>query len=218
MKTLPASLAAALLAFSGCANAPDAEPAAAPVIEAPAVEAPAAEAAPVAATDEGHHGEGAEGHHGEGAKGHHGEAGELTGADALRAAGNPRDVDGWTVFGADFTLTETQPLSTTLASATGEAVVRVEGTVADVCSKMGCWMVVQSGEESVRVTMKEHGFGIDRDCAGKTASLEGTLRSKPVDKEMVKHYESESANPDAAPEKGKDVVWEIVATSVALEG
>jgi hypothetical protein len=179
--------------------------------EAPATEAPATDAA----ATEGH------GHdHGEGAEGHHGAEGEeLTGFDKMRAAGNPREADGWTVFGKDFTVTDAQPVSAVLAS-TADAdgsTVRIEGTVADVCSKMGCWMVLSSGEDTIRITMKEHGFGVDRDCAGKTASLEGVLRSKKVDKELAEHYKSESTNPDVMPEAGKETVWEIVATTVALK-
>ncbi len=223
MKLLATTLAAASITLFACGGS-DSAPA--PAEAAPA-EAPPAEAAPDAAAEgeaaeaAGHHeGHDAEGHHAEGAEGHHGAEGEeLTGFDKLRAAGNPRDVDGWTLFGADFTLTESQPVDAAVAAAdaSAEKVVRVEGTVADVCSKMGCWMVVQHGDANVRVTMKEHGFGVDRDCAGSVASLEGTLREKAVDAETAKHYESESRNPDAMPEKGAEKVWEIVATSVAIK-
>jgi hypothetical protein len=172
---------------------------------------------------EGHeHSESSDGHDHDGATEHHQKAAKdepKAGFDSLLAAGNPRDVDGWRLFGADFTLTDSVAAAAVLASAADHdgKVVRMEGTVADVCNKMGCWLVVQAGEETIRVTMKEHAFGIDRDCAGKTASLEGVLQSKDVDPETAAHYESESDNPDAMPEKGKTRVWEIIASTVALK-
>ena len=97
----------------------------------------------------------------------------------------------------------------------GEAKVRVEGTVADVCSKMGCWLVLQQGDDSIRVTLKDHGFGVDRDSAGKTASLEGTLRQKDVDPEQAAHFESESRKPEAMPEKA-GLEYEIDAAGVVF--
>ncbi len=227
------SLVAASLVLVACGGSEEAAPTDAQSPEATegqAAEAAASDTAPTDSTAEstapaGHeHADGGHEHadhgHAEGAESHHGEAGEeLTGFDKMRAAGNPRDVDGWTMFGKDFTLTEAQPVATVLTNAADHdgKTVRVEGTVADVCSKMGCWMVLQAGEETIRITMKEHGFGIDRDCAGKTASLEGVLQSKKVDPELAKHYAEESRKPDSMPETGKDTVYEIVATSVALK-
>jgi len=222
------SLVAASLVLVACGGSEDAAP-----TTAQSPEATEAAASGTATTDSttqskdtaGHeHADGGQEHgdhgHAEGAEAHHGEAGEeLTGFDKMRAAGNPRDVDGWTMFGKDFTLAQAQPVATVLTNAADHdgKTVRVEGTVADVCSKMGCWMVLQAGEETIRITMKEHGFGIDRDCAGKTASLEGVLQSKKVDPELAKHYAEESRKPESMPETGKDTVYEIVATSVALK-
>ena len=224
LRFTPLFAALALAACGGSTNAPSAEApatetAAAETTEAvPAeAEAPDGEAKATPGATEAADGE-AHGH--EGGEDHHGSQGEeLTGFEKMRAAGNPREVDGWTVFGADFTVTEATPVATVLAAAADHEgkTIRVEGTVADVCSKMGCWMVLQAGDETIRITTKKHAFGVDRDCAGQTASLEGVLMSKEVDKELAEHYASESRKPEAMPETGKDRVWEIVATTVALK-
>jgi hypothetical protein len=120
-------------------------------------------------------------------------------------------------FGAPFAVATALPASTVLSdpAAHASAPVRVTGELTEVCQKMGCWAVLRDDAgHSVRVTMKDHAFGIDKDAAGKTCEVEGTLVNKAVDPAQVEHFESEgSKNP---PEKGKTEAWELVATSVAI--
>ncbi|MBA2320368.1 MAG: DUF4920 domain-containing protein, partial [Deltaproteobacteria bacterium] len=95
--------------------------------------------------------------------------------------------------------------------------VSVEGRVTNVCAKVGCWLVLaddQGGQ--VRVTMKEHGFAVPKDCSGQTARIEGTLVEKKTDQATVEHYKSEQAGA-AVPEEGKERHLEIVATGVRLK-
>jgi hypothetical protein len=137
-------------------------------------------------------------------------------AAPVEAAAAPA-ADDWKHFGAPFTLTEATPASIVLADPaplTGK-VVRVKGELSEVCQKMGCWAVVRDeAGNAVRITMKDHAFGIDKDTAGRACDVEGELVKKTVDPEQVKHFESEgSKNP---PEAGKTEVWELVATSVAV--
>jgi hypothetical protein len=96
--------------------------------------------------------------------------------------------------------------------------VRVEGRVADVCQKMGCWMVVADGDESMRVTMKDHDFAVDKQGAGSDCQIDGTVIAKKLDPEEVAHFESESAEGAVIPEKSVegDVVYEIVAVGVRM--
>ena len=120
-------------------------------------------------------------------------------------------------FGAPFAVTAAVPASAVLAdpAAHSAAPVRIRGELTEVCQKMGCWAVVRDDAgHSVRVTMKDHAFGIDKDAAGKTCEVEGQLVKLAVDPARVQHFESEgSKNP---PEAGKTEAWELVATSLAV--
>src|SRR6185503_20977772 len=89
--------------------------------------------------------------------------------------------DAWKHFGAPFTVAAPVPASAVLtdpaAHATGP--VRFQGQVTEVCQKMGCWAVVRDDAgHSVRVTMKDHAFGIDKDSAGRGCDVEGELVAK----------------------------------------
>ena len=66
----------------------------------------------------------------------------------------------------------------------------------------------------MRVTMKDHAFGIDKDTKGRRCDIEGELVKKAVDPEQVEHFKSEGSKTN--PEEGKTEAWELVATSVAV--
>ena len=122
-------------------------------------------------------------------------------------------------FGGEFTLTNSEPLQTLIDDPSpfvGKN-VRVVGEITNVCQAKGCWMVLRAeGGESMRITMKDHAFAVDKDLAGKTAHVQGTVIAKTVDPETVAHYESEGATDDV-PEKGKTSVHELVATAVQID-
>ncbi len=97
--------------------------------------------------------------------------------------------------------------------------VRITGEVADVCQKKGCWMVVQDDKaRTMRVTMKDHSFGVDMDTTGGLCELEGTVVKKDADPETAAHFASESANPEKAPQgEGTSATYEIVVTAVSIK-
>jgi hypothetical protein len=148
----------------------------------------------------------------------------FAGGCATSHAGSPseakaveRDDATWKYFGAPFTVADALPASQVLAdpSKHAEGTVRMTGELADVCTKMGCWAVVRDGEgRSVRITMKDHAFGIDKDTKGRKVDVEGQLVSQKVDPKKLEHYASEGATEH--PEEGKDVAWSMVASSVAV--
>lgn len=143
-------------------------------------------------------------------------------ADAPAAAAAPAASPApaaWVAFGA--IAAEDRPVLAATALLDDPAryvgqTVRVEGRVADVCQKAGCWMVIAEGERSIRVTMKDHGFSVDRGGAGQVGQVDGVLVAKPVDPATVAHYESESGKPGLIPEKSATggVSYELVADGV----
>jgi hypothetical protein len=128
-----------------------------------------------------------------------------------------RDDAKWKYFGDAFTVASSVPASQVLTDPARHAsgAVRMTGEFTQVCQKMGCWAVVRDDQgHTVRITMKDHAFGIDKDAVGKACDIEGTLVSKKVDPAQLAHYEEEGAKDH--PEAGKAEAWELVASSVAI--
>ncbi len=137
------------------------------------------------------------------------------------AAAVAPDASGWSHFGSEFTTQETLAASSFLADPApfvGKT-VRVEGRVAEVCQKAGCWMVLADGDKSLRVRMKDHAFSVDKAGEGCTASIEGQVVATPVDPKTVEHYASESKEGATMPENSatNGMVYEIEATGVAMK-
>ncbi len=95
----------------------------------------------------------------------------------------------------------------------------VEGEIADVCQKMGCWAVLTDGERNIRITMKDHAYGIDMQSHGAAARMYGVVTARQVDAEKVAHLKSESKHPEQMPENDVatgENIYEFVAAGVAL--
>lgn len=133
------------------------------------------------------------------------------------AAAPARDDATWKYFGEPFTLASAVPAAQVFgdpAAHEGKP-VRVLGELTEVCQKAGCWAVVRDDAgNAVRVTMKDHGFGIDKDTRGRACDVEGQLVKKAVDPERVEHFKSEGSAHN--PEEGKTETWEIVVSSIAV--
>lgn len=130
--------------------------------------------------------------------------------------------DGWTAYGAPFSGTQTVVPATELLADPSAHVgkpLRVEGRVATVCQKAGCWMVIAEGEQSMRVLMKDHAFAVDKQGAGSTCQVDGVIVAKQVDPKTVAHFESETEEGALIPEKQakSDVVYQMVADGVRFK-
>ena len=122
-------------------------------------------------------------------------------------------------YGVEFTLAKAEPVTGLLADPKPHVgkTVRVSGEVTTVCQKAGCWLVMRGDEgDTLRVTMKEHGFAVAKDIAGRTAHVEGEVIEHAVDPETVAHFKSETDADGDVPEEGKTHVYEIVASAVQV--
>ncbi len=79
--------------------------------------------------------------------------------------------------------------------------VTLKGTVADVCQKAGCWMVLTDGKNEIRI-LTNHEFFLPKDCFDKNVILTGKFDIVEVSEEDARHYADES---DRAKIKGKDI-------------
>jgi Domain of unknown function (DUF4920) len=94
--------------------------------------------------------------------------------------------------------------------------VRTEGVIATVCQQKGCWMILKSGDQSVRVTFKDYGFFVPKDSAGRAAVMEGVFNMKTIPEATAKHYAGEApgGKPDAI--KGDQMELSLVASGVEI--
>jgi hypothetical protein len=90
------------------------------------------------------------------------------------------------------------PLADVLASPEDGRTVRLEGTIAAVCRRKGCWMELRQGESAVHVTFEGYSFFLPKDAAGSDAVLEGKVVVKAPDTDDVKHLKGEGAGEAAA--------------------
>lgn len=130
--------------------------------------------------------------------------------------------EAWTHYGNEFTLKDTPIASSTFLADPGKydgQTIMVEGPIADVCQKAGCWLVLAEGDKSIRVRTKAHRFLVAKDSTGQTARIEGLVKSTKVDAQRVAHYESESANKEIIPEKqaNSDRVFELIASGISIK-
>lgn len=144
-----------------------------------------------------------------------------TEAETADAETDAPDDSEWSHYGEAFAVDDVLPAKTLLAdpSAYTDQTVRVEGRVADVCQKMGCWMVLTDDDgHQMRILMKDHAFSVDKAGTGKSCQVEGKVVAKAIDPEEVAHFESEASEGAPIPEKGVegDTTYELVASGVAM--
>lgn len=115
---------------------------------------------------------------------------------------------------AKFNAKEAKPISPSAA----EGNVIIKTTVAEVCSKKGCWMKVQGAKpgEQVRVTFKDYGFFVPTELVGKEVALQGQYVKHVETIEEQKHLLKDAKRPQAeidAVTKPKET-FRFIATGV----
>ena len=85
---------------------------------------------------------------------------------------------------------------------------KLTGKITSVCQKKGCWMLMETGNgTTMRVKFKDYEFFVPKDCAGKTAVIEGMAFNDVTTVEMLQHY-AEDAN------KSKEEIAKITKPEV----
>jgi hypothetical protein len=96
-----------------------------------------------------------------------------------------------TFYGEAFELTNIVQLASIIDSLSEEEseVIRVEGTVVQVCQTKGCWMTLESEtDNNVRVTFLDYGFFVPKDMAGSTIVAEGRAWVEKKSVNTLRHY------------------------------
>lgn len=76
--------------------------------------------------------------------------------------------------------------------------VAIKGKVTDVCEKKGCWLTIQTEDDSqFFVKMKDYAFFVPTALKGKTVVLEGNAERKVTSIDEQKHYAEDAKKPQA---------------------
>ena len=76
--------------------------------------------------------------------------------------------------------------------------VAIKGKVVDVCDKKGCWMTIQTEDDTqFFVKMKDYGFFVPTALKGKNVILEGNAERKVTSIDEQKHYAEDAKKPQA---------------------
>lgn len=99
--------------------------------------------------------------------------------------------------------------------------LKLTGTVSGACQKKGCWMTLGGGEpgaQTIRVTFKDYGFFVPKDCLGKKAVVEGHFKVTTMSVAEAQHYAEDAAKEGAPVKKVTEPqkTYAMVATGVEL--
>ena len=107
-------------------------------------------------------------------------------------------------------------------------VVRVTGTVSDLCKHKGCWMQVSDGKDVLTVTFKDEAFILPADAAGKGVDFEGLLIAEKITSPSGSHMgcaeagehsgegACESVRAEETVKKVADIRYTMVSTGLVL--
>lgn len=73
-------------------------------------------------------------------------------------------------------------------------VVKVKGTVVDVCTKEGCWLKLKTADGNMMVKMKDHAFLVPVDINGKDIVVAGSAKLKTTSVKELQHYAEDAGN------------------------
>ena len=138
---------------------------------------------------------------------------------ALGAFGAVEAAEPGRSFGAPLTLTEATPLAEVLRDpeAHADEPILLEGRIADVCQKKGCWTLLQDGAAVVRVRFADYAFFVPTESRGQRASVQGRVVVRTLSEREARHYAAESAGQDPAVIEGPQREVGFVATGVRFD-
>jgi hypothetical protein len=98
-------------------------------------------------------------------------------------------------------------------------VVKMTGTVKQVCKAKGCWFTLAGkGNETVRITSQGYKFFVPTNADGRLATVEGVFSVKELSAEMAQHYEDDRvAGTKEVPRKITTAAKEFSLAATAVE-
>jgi uncharacterized protein YdeI (BOF family) len=98
--------------------------------------------------------------------------------------------------------------------------VTVEGRITQVCQRKGCWLVLDTGAEPIRVHVArtetdEYAFTVPTDISGAQATVRGTLQRVTLDAATHQHM-AEDAGKSASAEPEPATELQIIAGGIII--
>ncbi|HRV52274.1 MAG: hypothetical protein FNNCIFGK_01323 [Bacteroidia bacterium] len=94
-------------------------------------------------------------------------------------------------FGKKITADNARPASEVpaLLAKKDTVTVKLTGKINSVCQKKGCWMMMETADgNTMRVRFKDYDFFVPKDCAGKTAVIQGIAFNDVTSVAELRHY------------------------------
>lgn len=118
-------------------------------------------------------------------------------------------------FGEKITAENAKPVDSlkSMMGSNTELNCKLTGKVDAVCQKKGCWMELKNADgTTMRVTFKDYGFFMPKDCSGKTAIVDGIAKVEVTSVEDLKEYAKDDGKKkeeiDAIKEPQQELVFE----------
>jgi len=90
-------------------------------------------------------------------------------------------------------------------------VIKVRGTVHEVCPMKGCWVDIEDGDHQVRIKVKDGEIVFDKELVGKTVIAEGTVYKFDLTREEAVSYFEHLAE-----EKGEEFDPESITSGTTI--
>lgn len=92
--------------------------------------------------------------------------------------------------------------------------LKVQAKVIDVCPKKGCWMLLETPDQSkVFVKMKDYGFFVPTALIGKNVVIDGEAKTIVTSVDELKHYAEDAKKPKEEIEGIKEPKKELRLTA-----
>ncbi len=91
---------------------------------------------------------------------------------------------------------------------------KFKGRITQVCQTEGCWLMIESNAQAVRIKTKDHAFVIPKDSKGE-AIVFGELKRVELKSEVAKHLAEDAGV--AAPEVAATNELQIIASSISIK-
>ena len=133
-------------------------------------------------------------------------------------------------FGQNLTMAKVTPVADVFSQAKdlNGQMVRVSGTVTDLCKHKGCWMQVSDGQNVLTVRFKDEAFIIPANSVGRNVDMEGLFIVEKISNPLGSHQacaEGEEHSGEGACEseraektvhKVADMRYTLVSTGLVL--
>ena len=92
-------------------------------------------------------------------------------------------------FGQDLAISEVITANTMFSEAESlnGKIIRVSGTISELCKHKGCWMQVKDGEQVLTVRFKDEAFTLPADAIGRNVDFEGLFIAEKVSDQKGAH-------------------------------